>query len=360
MRHILTIEYEYCRVYLHSLALQAVIMRCVENTPPNRAAQPHQPNFNGTRDSRESSSKSNGGTIAPQVIAKWLKNDGPHIGEIVEGCRNILQTVSDGLLPDGYLKHCPVRTYFRVISVAVILLKTFVLGNYGNSVLFSLERMDKAIKALRDCIVDDVHIGNRFADVAELMTARMKSRLVRVAANGGATTAAASEGGSPTATDQTFIVPQNGLPTSHPATQQWANMQGQMSDTMQQNMQNFSQDYTSNGRMTPNTPNYALSDAQMYNPDASEHSIMPPPNFYGGQFGNPYDGGAAGSSGYNGNVTNMDNGGQQYMGDQMGGDWYAVPLDPVINSYGADVSSTMFGPNIGDFDLLDMYRNEEA
>jgi hypothetical protein len=122
MRHILSIEYEYCRVYLHSLALQAVIQRCVENTPQNRAAKTHQPGAN-TRDSREDPSKTDGGTIAPQVIRKWLKNDGPHIGEIVDGARNVLRIVSESLLPDGYLKHCPVRTYFRITSVAVILLK---------------------------------------------------------------------------------------------------------------------------------------------------------------------------------------------------------------------------------------------
>jgi hypothetical protein len=124
MRHILSIEYEYCRVYLHSLALQAVIQRCVENTPQTRAAHTYRPGVNG-RDSREDSSKSNGGTIASQVIRKWLKNDGPHIGEIVDGAHNVLRIVSEGLLPDGYLKHCPVRTYFRIISVAVILLKVF-------------------------------------------------------------------------------------------------------------------------------------------------------------------------------------------------------------------------------------------
>jgi hypothetical protein len=42
---------------------------------------------------------------------------------VIEGCRNVLKVVVDGLLPNEYLKHCPVRTYFRIISVAVILLK---------------------------------------------------------------------------------------------------------------------------------------------------------------------------------------------------------------------------------------------
>jgi hypothetical protein len=201
--------------------------------------------------------------------------------------------------------------------------------------------------------------------MAETMALRMKSRLVRMVANGAPTTGAASraQSGSPVpTTEPADMGPPHGLPSGHPTTQQWANMQvanvqENMHGNMHGNMQQYPPDspfhQSMNGRMTPN--GYGpISEAQIYNPDTNEHIIMPPPNFYPGQFGNQYADGAPGPSDYQDNGVNMDQ--NQY--NQMVGDWYAVPLDPVINSYGADVNSTMFGPNIGNFDLLDIYRND--
>lgn len=43
MRHILTIEFEYTRVYLNSLALQAVVERCTQQTP--KQSQSHSFNL---------------------------------------------------------------------------------------------------------------------------------------------------------------------------------------------------------------------------------------------------------------------------------------------------------------------------
>ena len=45
--------------------------------------------------------------------------------------------------------------------------------------------MDRAVEALRACIVDDVHVGNRFADMCETLTRRIRSRFVRISTNGG-------------------------------------------------------------------------------------------------------------------------------------------------------------------------------
>jgi hypothetical protein len=243
-----------------------------------------------------------------------------------------------------------------------------VLGNYENAVNTSLELMNNAIHAMRTCIVDDVHIGNRFADVAETMTQRMKSQLVRMVANGAPTTAAASrdESHSPMpSTEPTYMAPPNGLPTSHPATQQWANMQGRLHEnSMHGNMQQYPSDSPfqqgSNGRMTP-ADFGPLAHTQIYNQDTNEHIIMPPPNFFPGQFGNPYVDAGAGSSGYNGNDDgngtgmSIDLNGPEY---EMVNDWYTVPLNPIVSQYGADVHSNIFGPSIGDVDLLDMYRSD--
>lgn len=49
----------------------------------------------------------------------------PYIQEVVDASRKILQTVLEGLVPGDHLKHCPVRTYFRILSGMIFILKVF-------------------------------------------------------------------------------------------------------------------------------------------------------------------------------------------------------------------------------------------
>lgn len=125
MRHILLIEYEYARVYLFGLALQALTWRCLHNSPAQRNAQA-QSMATGKQANNGTSPRSNGGAIPPKVIRQWMQGDEIYLKEVIEGCRNVLRTVVDGLLPGRDLQHCPVRTYFRIMAVSVILLKVCV------------------------------------------------------------------------------------------------------------------------------------------------------------------------------------------------------------------------------------------
>ena len=93
--------------------------------------------------------------------------DQEYVKEVVEGCRNLLRTVVEGLLKEGYLKHAPVRTYFRIISGAMFLLKTFALGAPKSDVEVSIGLLDRTVDALRNCVVDDIHLGTRFGDLLE-------------------------------------------------------------------------------------------------------------------------------------------------------------------------------------------------
>jgi hypothetical protein len=74
---------------------------------------------------------------------------------------------------------------------------------------------------------------------------------------------------------------------------------------------------------------------------------MPPPDFtsqngYGGympqhqQYNVGFD-----SNGFN-------------TGDQ---DWLALPLDPLIDNWGADITQTAMGPDVGGMDMLDILLN---
>lgn len=57
------------------------------------------------------------------TLAGLYGGDQGYIKEVVDASRSLLQTVVEGLLPGGYLQHAPVRTYFRIVSGAMFLLK---------------------------------------------------------------------------------------------------------------------------------------------------------------------------------------------------------------------------------------------
>ena len=102
MYHIMMIEYEHSRVCVNQLSLQAVIERCINNT--GNEGEP-------------------GKAIPPDRLNQWYGDDREIVGTVIESCRNVLKIAVDGLAPGGFLKHAPVRTSFRLISVAIVLVK---------------------------------------------------------------------------------------------------------------------------------------------------------------------------------------------------------------------------------------------
>ena len=342
MRHILEIEYEYCRVYINALALQAVAERCANSLqaidPPAELARTAV-TTNGVRTDL---------AISPQTLAKLLGGDRHYLQEVGHAARNLLKVVVDGLYPGEFLRHAPVRTYFRIISVAIMLLKSFSLGASESDVADSLTLMDRTVEALRSCIVDDVHVASRFADLLDTLTQNLKPRLVRIAADGRTgRSRRVSHAGSPEpvlapvgASNQSFQQQQRppsngGLPNQQP----WQFGAGVAPGAI-------------SGTMAPNHPMYGIS-ADPYDLMADGyHSVMPPPTFAwssptaslnqnlsttpGGTNFDPYT---------NPNNFNSDGGAQ---------DWLALPLDPLLNLSGADVNNTMYGPELGGQDMLEL------
>jgi hypothetical protein len=94
-------------LYVNCLALQAVVDRwtTITNEPSNRPSGP-----SGTGSSL-------------RVLMELYRVNETYIQEVVDASRKILQTVLDGLLPGEHLKHCPVRTYFRILSGMIFILK---------------------------------------------------------------------------------------------------------------------------------------------------------------------------------------------------------------------------------------------
>ncbi|EAQ91184.1 hypothetical protein CHGG_03119 [Chaetomium globosum CBS 148.51] len=176
IRHVLTIEYEYVRIYINSLSLQAVVERCTNNagggTGPGGSVSGHS----GPQLSPQTQNYY--GKLPLGQLGGFGAEDQEYVREVVNGSRNLLRTVVEGLLPGDYLKHAPVRTYFRIISGAMFLLKTFALGAPKSDVELSIQLMDRTVSALRNCVVDDVHLGIRFADMLETLTSRLRNRFI--------------------------------------------------------------------------------------------------------------------------------------------------------------------------------------
>ena len=330
----LTIEYEYTRVYLNSLALQAVVERCTHNTPLQHHAQPNGLSAANPPD--------RDGAIPFSTLVKWYGNDRHYINEVIEASRNVLRVVVEGLYPGDYLRHAPVRTFFRIVSVAIILLKTFALGATEDDVATSLTLLDRAVEALRTSIVDDVHVGNRFADLVETLTHRIRSRFVRLAANGGSTGISRAGSRSPTRGQTPMMGPppqpfqqQNHLQAPFPNS--IPTFQGTGSSVPG----SPSLGVTASGRQTPNQALWGIS-SEPYDTTSNKFSIMPPPSFTQNGYDNwqPQQ--------FNGNGFDFN------QGDQ---DWLALPLDPLLNQWGADITQTAMGPDVGGMDMLDILLN---
>ncbi|KAM7222368.1 hypothetical protein V8F06_002146 [Rhypophila decipiens] len=176
IRHILTIEYEYVRIYVNSLALQAVVERCTSNA--TGGSIPGGSVSGNSAPQLSPQTQNYYGRLPLGQLGGFGAEDQEYVKEVVNGSRNLLRTVVEGLLPQDYLKHAPVRTYFRIISGAMFLLKTFALGAPKSDVEISIALMDRTVNALRTCVVDDVHLGIRFADMLETLTSRLRNRFI--------------------------------------------------------------------------------------------------------------------------------------------------------------------------------------
>lgn len=285
--------------------------------------------------------------VPPDVLSKWLGNDRRYIDETSTAARNILTSVVDGLCPGGYLKHAPVRTYFRIISSTILLFKCLCLGANANDVASSLSLVDRTAVALQTCIVDDVHVAARFAELLSVLSEAMRVRFVRMAPNGGNGRSRRTSGTSETLRFTQFSSnPQSQQHTRAGATQgqQWS----RGNSTPQSALQSI--------RNTPSHPLYGISN-ETYDLMGGDNSfsVMPPPTMFGMDSPNLSSNQMSSS---NGNGYDPYNTGNNFTADDGTlPDWLALPLDPLLNISGADVNQTMYGPELGGQDMLELLLN---
>ncbi|KAK5746568.1 zinc finger transcriptional activator [Elasticomyces elasticus] len=332
MRCILMIE-----TYINALALQAVAERCANEQPMEMFGDPREEVV------RHAHGLSTTDAIPPQTLNKWLGGDRVYMLAVGDAARSLLKIVVEGLYPDEYLRHAPVRTYFRIISVAIILLKSFSLGASESDVLESLSWMDRTVEALQTCIVDDVHVASRFAELLSRLSQSLKPRLIRITADGRTVRSRrVSQYGTPAP-----VAPLNDNTNYRQQTQQQQQQQamsGAMPTQQQWNYNNLdnSNINTSNGY---NNSLLGISN-NTYDLTDNDFSVMPPPDYM--QSPNQ-TGGMMGTGAYDpvyGTNTYGNNGPE---------DWLALPLDNLFgNSGSAIVNQTMYGPQIDGQDMLEV------
>ncbi|KAL8710016.1 MAG: hypothetical protein Q9220_005287 [cf. Caloplaca sp. 1 TL-2023] len=290
-RIILSIELEYIRLYIFSLALQAVLEHWTSNVAPTN--EDPMPN---------------------NSFSELYRQNEIYIAEVVKAARNLLRLVVDGLLPGGYLKHAPVRTHFRILSGAMFLLKTFTIGTKEDEVNISLDLLDRTVQALRTSVVDDVHLCLRIADLLEGLTSNIRHKFVRLPARN-----AVSNAASPI--NQTRASPSANLPSYNGSLQPPSNP-------------NFSQQYHYERSKSP------AATALSSNYDSNNNiSIMPPPSStyqYNGSsnINNAY-------AGSNNNFYSNNNALSPFNNTEE--DWLTLDLNPLLSS-----DSTAFQLGVGD------------
>lgn len=343
MRSILLIEWEYARAYVNSLSLQAVAERCARDD-----VHPMDPPLEMAR----SVSKSGDIPMTPSALSKHFSGERHFLVKVAESARSLLKIVVDDLYPNDYLKHAPVRTYFRIISVAILMFKTFVLGAFESDISGSLGLLVKTIDALRTCIVDDVHVASRFAELLETLTNNLKPRLVRMAADGRGGKPLRSRRGSSHGSPllQADVAATNNGNYTGPQSQYPA----QQLPAAMSNSTPWSPNLVSPANIPgSNHPLLGVSD-DTYDLTANNNSwsIMPPPGFNNhspnNNSNNTMGSGASGT--YDTYATDT-------FGMSNDQDWFALPMDPLLSLSGTDVTHTQFGPDIGGHDMLELLLN---
>lgn len=186
MRDLLFIEYQYIRLYINSIAIQAVVERALAQNVPN-----------DTLPSRES-----------LFFTNVSGSDRALNAEVIDAsCQILRKTVS--LSKAGTLCFAPVRIYMRIISASIFLLKAISLGVGNLDLQVSLRVLDECAQALQNKQrLDEMHLSSRYGTLLARHVVRFRQNFVGpVRGNGhfGGSSGRQGMSGSTTANDQAFL-----------------------------------------------------------------------------------------------------------------------------------------------------------
>ena len=134
-KQMLFIDYSYVRMYINSIAIQAIVERA---------------RGKGTL------------TILDyDFVKKDNRKEYKFVQEVIDASRSVLATAVD-LAEADLLRYCPVRIFISVTSASIFLLKAISLGTRQSELDKSLVTLEKCIHALRYSTHDDMHLSSRY------------------------------------------------------------------------------------------------------------------------------------------------------------------------------------------------------
>ncbi|KAF2755155.1 hypothetical protein EJ05DRAFT_494195 [Pseudovirgaria hyperparasitica] len=137
----LNIEFQYVKVYMNSLGMQAVVERTM--------------------------------TEAESGSAQADASDYEFVQEVVDGSCEILERIIS-LAESGSLRYAPVRVFLRITSSSIFLIKGLSLGVWNTKLQSSLGVISRAIQSMRASSLDDMHLASRYATLLELHLTRLR------------------------------------------------------------------------------------------------------------------------------------------------------------------------------------------
>ncbi|KAH0827674.1 hypothetical protein FOPE_00091 [Fonsecaea pedrosoi] len=153
MRLILSIEFNYIQLCIFSLSLQAMMLRKCRT---------------GANESR----------LDYDSLQTPSTTDEEHLGRTARAARSIVSVVVDDLLPDGDVKHIPVRSYSRILGAALVLLQICASEmKHVLDVSATFSQIKDLGTALETCVVDDTHLSARWGVLLAGLTDSFQSRL---------------------------------------------------------------------------------------------------------------------------------------------------------------------------------------
>ncbi|KAM5356456.1 hypothetical protein ACJ41O_003102 [Fusarium nematophilum] len=153
IKNVLAIEFEFMRMHINSLALQAITERYVH---------------------KESSI----GPPAQLSLDDCTPEDRHFVRDIANGCRDMLQSVVYGLIPGNHLRHTPIRIYFRIAGGIMLLLRTFQLGAPLRDVMTSISLVNATVEALQNCELDQDHLASSLVGLLKPLPEELRRRFV--------------------------------------------------------------------------------------------------------------------------------------------------------------------------------------
>lgn len=169
-RQILLVEFYFVKLYINSIAVQALVERA---------------DGNDLDDS----------WLIHDLLRPESSQDSRFVREVRDSSVEILRIATE-LSQKAILQYCPVRFFLRVVAASIYLLKTISLGSLEADVNKSLEQLDLCIKALQNNSGDDIHLSSRYATLIARHVRRFRRnfKVKRTSAFRSAASRAASRG----------------------------------------------------------------------------------------------------------------------------------------------------------------------